>query len=202
MQSTSLQKNIIQIVMLFLCILSILIGIICYDKLTYKLDVIQNSNAILGETTHIIDQIDLKGITLIGVLDDVHGYRVIGFIKSPISSHYKAEPIEYFVESYNKNGLICMLTPGLFTYKFSLYEATNENVNSLNMLNPYYFIFLGITNDGYKLGVANEDVRVSSRPILKIQLVPYIAIFQAFTLFWFILYVIIIKKKFKKALSP
>lgn len=198
MQSTSLQKNIIRIALLLLCTLSVLIGIICYDKLTYKLDVIQNSDAIVGQTAHIIDQIDLKGITLMGVLDDVHGYRVIGFIKSPISSHYKTEPIEYFVENYNRNGLLCMLTPGLFTYEFNLYEATNENINSLNMSNPYYFIFLGVTSDGYKLGVANDDVRVSSWPILKVQLVPYITIFLVFTLFWFMLYVIIIKKKFKK----
>lgn len=198
MQPASIQKYILRIVLLLLCTLSVSIGIICYDKLTYKLDVIQNSDAIGGHTAHIIDQIDLKGITLMWVLDDVHGYRVIGFIKSPISSRYKTEPVEYFVKSDNKNGLICMLTPRLFTYTFGLYEATNENVNSLNMSNPYYFIFLRVTSDGYKLSVANEDVQVSSWPILKIQLEPYVTIFLAFALFWFMVYTIITKKKFKK----
>lgn len=183
-----------RITLFFLYALSVSIGIICYDKLTYKLDVIQNSDTIGGQTAHIIDQIDLKGITLMGVLDDVHGYRVIGFVKSPISTHYKTEPIEYFVGSYNGNGLLCMLTPGLFSYKFSLYEATNENIDKLNMLNPYYLIYFGMRNEGYELKVASETVRTASWPILKVQLVPYLIIFLALALFWFMLYVIITKR--------
>lgn len=142
MQLTSFQKNIIRITLFLLCAISSLLGIICYDKLTYKLDTIQNSDAIVGQSAHIIDEINLKGITLIGVLDDVHRYKVIGFIKSPISPHYKTEPIEYFVEGYNGDGLLCMLTPGHFTYEFNFYKATNENIDNLNMFNPYYLIFL------------------------------------------------------------
>ena len=122
MIATSFQKKkrIICMISLFLCLLTLFIGIVCYDRIIYELDPTPNLSAyaeqLCNAGSYTINQIDLNGISLVGVMDASHGYKVIGFIRSPISSRYKAEQIEYLTNEYNGKGLLSLSKKSSWTF--------------------------------------------------------------------------------------
>lgn len=179
MPSRLFQKNIVRIAIILFFALFSLIGTVFYDKITYQLEPAPDLITYVHQNytdSNIINHIELKGITLIGIMVNEGKYEILGFIKSPISSHYKKKVLVYDAENYSNKGLICMLTSKVFTYDFILYEATNDNIEKSNMQNPYYFIFLGVQDEKYILDYANSVHQTASGYILKAQLTPYIVI--------------------------
>lgn len=174
-----------------------LLSVFCYDRTVYKLDPSPDLAAYVEQidsVSHIIKQLDLRGISLIGVLNEENEYSIIGFMKSPISSRYKMQPLIYDAKDHTGKGLLCMLTPGIFASEFDLYEATNDNIDKLHMYYPYYFIYLSIANGEFHLEASYEDIRNTSWSVLKTQLTPYMLICILLLIFWLIMYKVMARK--------
>lgn len=191
------KRKLICVLVVILFVITSLLSVFCYDRMVYKLNPSPDLSAYVKQNyavSDIVNQLDLKGISLIGFMNKAHEYNIVGYMKSPISSHYKIKPLEFSEKDYAGHGLICMLTPGLFDADFNLYNATNDNINELNMFYPYYFLFLFVRDEGFELEAAHDTVLAASWPVFKTQITPYVIICIFLTVFWLIVNKILTRK--------
>lgn len=204
MSSVIIKKSIICVVSVFLFIVCSLSGILLYDRSVYTFKPTPDLHSFVEQTYtgyNITDEIELTGIILFGITGESGGYKVLGFLNSPISPRYKMTPIEYDAKDYNRNGLLCMLEVDRLTYSFELYEGTMENYHRLNMQMPHYSFHLGIDRGNYVLQKSLSDGQSVPWTILQLQLAPYAAIVILFFITWFVIYKIVLRKITKESSS-
>lgn len=134
---------------------------------------------------------------LFGITGESGGYKVLGFLNSPISPRYKMTPIEYDAKDYNRNGLLCILEVDRLTYSFGLYEKTLEKYDRLNIQMPHYSLHLGIDRGNYVLQKSLSNGQNVPWTILQLQLAPYAAIVISFSIVWFVICEIVLRKMVK-----